>query len=295
MASSSRTPSARRRAVKPLLVLLIAVAAAVGLVVGVHALWTSAKSHFASDTCTVGSYDLDPDQAAVASTMVGTVSKLRLPDRAAVLALAAGLQESKLTNLAPGEGDRDSVGVLQQRPSQGWGRVAGATGAADTIAARTARLTDVGEATREFLAALVKVDNWQQLPLAEAVQTVQISADGSAYAQHEPEAAALSAALTGKVAAGITCDFDAPTKVASPSVVAAQVATQLGISTPAATGRTVRAPGARWQTASWFVANADRLGIDEVAYAGRTWTRVNAKWGSSSAPSSAVVATMHKA
>ena len=38
-----------------------------------------------------------------------------------MLVLAAGLQESKLSNLAPGEGDRDSVGVLQQRPSQGWG------------------------------------------------------------------------------------------------------------------------------------------------------------------------------
>jgi hypothetical protein len=291
MASSTRTPSSRRRAAKPLLVLVLVAAVVVGVGVGVHALWTSAKAHFASDTCTVGAYDLDPDQAAVASTMVGTVTRLRLPHRAAVLALAAGLQESKLTNLAPGDGDRDSVGVLQQRPSQGWGKITGAT---DTIAARTARLTDVGEATREFLVALVKVDNWQQLPLAEAIQAVQISADGSAYAQHEPEAVALTAALAGTVAAGITCDFDAPSKVASPSVVAAQASAQLGISTPSAVGRTVRVPGARWQTASWLVANADRLGIDEVAYAGRTWTRAKAKWLSSSAPSSVVVATMHK-
>src|SRR5436305_13320665 len=79
-------------------------------------LWQTAKDQLAADTCTIGAYDLDPDQAVVAATMVGAVTKYRieLPERASVLALAAGLQESKLRNLAPGEGDRDSVGVPQQ-------------------------------------------------------------------------------------------------------------------------------------------------------------------------------------
>ena len=131
--------ASRRRAVKVLVAVLLVAAAATGLGVGLHALWSSAKAHFASDTCTVGTYDLDPDQAAVAVDDGRHGDKLQLPQRAAVLVLAAGLQESKLTNLAPGDGDRDSVGVLQQRPSQGWGNVSGAT---DTIAARTARLTE---------------------------------------------------------------------------------------------------------------------------------------------------------
>ena len=54
----------------------------------------------------------------------------------------------------------------------------------------------------------------------------------------------------------------------------------------------IRVPGAGWQTAAWFVANADRLGIEQVAYASRTWTRGAGAWKRSSAPSTAVVATM---
>ncbi|TAM89847.1 MAG: hypothetical protein EPN43_06510, partial [Jatrophihabitans sp.] len=111
------------------------VVVAVGGFFGVRALWHTAKRALASDTCTFsdtsGRYDLVPSQASVAATMVAAVTRYGLAhpgsgvgDHAAVLVLAAGLQESKLTNLAPGAGDRDSVGVLQQRPSQGWGGAA---------------------------------------------------------------------------------------------------------------------------------------------------------------------------
>ena len=124
----------------------------------------------------MGDFVVDPDQAAVASTMVGVVLQRGLPERAAVLALAAGLQESKLNNLPAGFGDRDSVGVLQQRPSQGWGT--------------EEQLNDVHYATGAFLDALVKVTNWQTRPLTEAVQAVQISAVPEGYARHEPEAEA---------------------------------------------------------------------------------------------------------
>lgn len=264
---------------------IVAVAAiAVGGAFGLRALWQTAKDHLAADVCSIGAFDLDPDQAVVASTMVGAVTKYpkHLPERATVLVLAAGLQESKLRNLAPGEGDRDSVGVLQQRPSQGWG------------GGSAARLTDVGEATTEFLDALVKIPNWQELPLAEAVQDVQISADGTAYAQHELEAQTLADALQGIRPAGITCSFDEPTKVASAAVVAQQAGTQLGIDTPRAIGAdTIRVPGARWQTVAWFVANADRLGIEQVAYAGRQWTRADGWKKTTTASSAAVVATMY--
>lgn len=259
----------------------------IAVVVGLGAwalsmLWNTAKTQLAYG-CTVGGYALDTDQAAVASTMVGAVTKYRvpLPERASVLVLAAGLQESKLTNLAPGYGDRDSVGVLQQRPSQGWG------------GGKAERLTDVGEATKEFLDALVKVHHWRRLPLATAVQDVQISADGSAYARHEPEAQALADALQGVKPAAITCNFAAPTKVAPASVVASQVAYQLGIDTPHAVGRrTVRVPGAHWQTVAWFIANADRLGIERVAYHGKIWTRTDG-WKRGVASRHTVVATMY--
>jgi hypothetical protein len=269
----------RSRARRGLIAAAIVVVVAVGAALGVRALWNAAKEHFTSDGCTVGSYDVDTSQAAVASSMVGVVTRRALPERAAVLVLAAGLQESKLRNLAPGDGDRDSVGVLQQRPSQGWGT--------------QAQLTDVRFATGAFLDALVAVPGWQQLDLAVAVQDVQVSADGSAYAQHESEAKGLSDALMGKQPAGITCSFHKPTEVATAVTVAAQVVRDLPVNPSTPIGRSVAVPGAKWQTAAWFVANADRLGIDKVAYDARQWTRAHG-WKSGSASATAVVATMYQ-
>jgi hypothetical protein len=256
---------------------------AVLAVIGLNALWKAAKSHLASPDCSVASFDLDSDQASVAATMTGEVTKFvpALPERAVVLVLAAGLQESKLRNLPPGAGDRDSVGVLQQRPSQGWG------------GGDAAKLNDVGEATREFLVALVKVPGWRTQPLADVVQAVQISADGSLYAQHEPEATALADALQGHRAAGISCQFDPPTQVATPTRVAQLVSADLPINPPRTSATSVTVPGARWQTAAWFVAYADQLGIDQVAYDRQTWTRAHG-WKPSTAPATQVVATMYQ-
>jgi hypothetical protein len=260
-------------------VLVVAVAA--GAVVGIRALFAVAKHTLAYSYCDIGPYELDPSQASVAAQMVGEVTRYRpaLPDRAAVLAIAAALQESKLTNLSGG--DRDSVGVLQQRPSQGWGNPPG----------DAASLMNVTEATREFLNHLRKIDGWESMDLSEAVQAVQISADGSLYGQHEDEARALASALQGDVPAGITCTIEKPTKVATATEVAAAVKAQLPVNTPTTAGTTITVPGAHWQTAAWFVANADRYGLDSVSYGGKTWTRQH-QWRTSTAGSSAVVATL---
>jgi hypothetical protein len=225
--------------------------------------------------------------------MVGAVTRYRpaLPERAAVLVLAAGLQESKLRNLAPGDGDRDSVGVLQQRPSQDWGKVSGEP---DSISDREKRLQDVAFATTTFLDHLVKVPHWQTIPLAEAVQAVQISADGSAYAKHEQEAQALADALQGHVPAGIDCRFEKPTKVAPTATVVRQVSTDLPVNTPTTTASSVSVPGAGWQTTAWLVANADRLGIERVAFQGKAWTRSDGWRTDDAAGAGAVVATMYQ-
>jgi hypothetical protein len=269
---------------RPVLIAALVAVLVIAVAIGGYEAWQAAKSHFRSDSCSVTGYTVDTDQAAVASAMVGAVTKfpVKLPERASVLAIAAALQESKLTNIPPGQGDRDSVGVLQQRPSQGWGH------------GKAAPLTNVTEATTEFLEHLIDVPNWPTLPLAKAVQAVQISADGSLYSQHEPEAQALADALQGTKPAGISCSFDKPTQVAAPSVVATQARTQLGLTTPVAAGSTVRVPGAHWQTAAWFVANANRLGIDRVDYDGRSWTRAKG-WQTAAASSpTVVVATMYQ-
>jgi hypothetical protein len=264
-----------------LIAALVAVVVLVGCGLGLWALWRAAQSHSTAEECTVGDYALDPSQASVASTMVGVVLKRDLPERAAVLALAAALQESKLANLGPGEGDRDSVGVLQQRPSQGWGT--------------PTQLQDVHFATGAFLDAMVKVDGWQSLPLADAIQKVQISVDGSFYARHEGEAQALSDALTGHAPGSLTCTFPKPSQVATSAQVASLVLADLPVNRPAAGGDgvTVTVRGASWATTAWFVANADRLGIDSVAYSGREWTREHGWRENSAASARAVVATLH--
>ncbi|WP_238015016.1 M23 family metallopeptidase [Dactylosporangium sp. AC04546] len=101
-----------------------------------------------------------------------------------VVAVATAIQESELRNL-PG-GDRDSIGLFQQRPSQGWGT--------------PQQLADPTYQARKFYEALLAVEGWQQLPLAEAAQAVQRSAYPDAYARHTAVAIHLTtmiAASTG--------------------------------------------------------------------------------------------------
>jgi hypothetical protein len=260
--------------VAALVVVLVIGAAAFG----VRELWNSAQSHLAANECDVSTFSVDNGQAAVAATMVSVVVSRGLPERAAVLTLAAGLQESKLRNLAPGDGDRDSVGVLQQRPSQGWGT--------------NAQLNDLHYATGAFLDALLKVPNWQTEPLADAVQAVQISADGSAYAQHEPLAQALSDALTGVTPAGINCKFPKATGAQTAADVKAALVADLPVKTPAVSDKTVTVPAASWTTAAWFVAQASQLGIKSVSYDGQQWQPKKGWRTDKSAPATAVVATV---
>lgn len=269
-----------KRSVRTSITLVIVAVVVAAVAVAGDKIWRAFQT--SSPHCDIGAYQLDTDQASVASTMVGAVSKYRprLPERAAVLVLAAGLQESKLRNLAPGAGDRDSVGVLQQRPSQGWG------------GGDPNRLNDVTEATTEFLDALVKIPHWRKLKLAVAVQKVQISADGSLYAQHEDEAQNLADALGGHKPAGITCSFDAPTLVASTHKVGTLLRAQLPVHKIRYAHKAIRVPGQGWQTTAWFVANADRLGVDSVAYAGRKWSREHGWQPDRSSTRHAVVAVM---
>src|SRR5215472_15493068 len=63
---------------------------------------------------------LEPSQAGIAATIAGVAQREALPSRAVAVAYAAAWQESKLQNLT--YGDRDSVEIFQQQPSQGWGR-----------------------------------------------------------------------------------------------------------------------------------------------------------------------------
>ena len=263
------------RAVVALVVVLLAVA---GLAVGARTLWHAAQSAVRADGCDFGDYDLDLSQARIASTVVGVVLRRKLPERAAVLTLGAALQESKLRNLPPGAGDRDSVGILQQRPSQGWGTAA--------------QISNVQYATGKFLDAVVKVPNWQSDSLATVIQAVQFSADGTAYARHETQAQQIADALTGAKPMGVSCSFAKPNVVASPQAVATAVSTDLPVSPPRAAGKDITVPGAGWATAAWFVCNADRLGIDTVRFSGNSWSRAKSWRSDSGAGTDAETATL---
>jgi len=130
---------------------------------------------------------LDHEQAENASLIAAVAIRRGLPPRAVSIALATAYQESKIRNIE--HGDRDSVGLFQQRPSQGWGTVR--------------QILDPHYAINAFYDALVQVEGYETMPITEAAQEVQRSAFPDAYADHEQDARALASALTGETTGGV--------------------------------------------------------------------------------------------
>jgi hypothetical protein len=120
-------------------------------------------------------------QLANATAIYQVSAALDLPPYAAQIAIATALQESGLDNLD--HGDRDSLGLFQQRPSQGWGT--------------PAQIMDPVHASTKFYEALVKVPHWQTIPLWQAAQAVERSAFPYAYSKWSFVAEYLVAAVSG--------------------------------------------------------------------------------------------------
>lgn len=215
-------------------------------------------------------FTLSGEQADNAATIAAVGIRLGMPDHAVTVALAAALQESGLHNL-PG-GDRDSAGLFQQRPSQGWGT-------------RTEILDPIYAATA-FYQELRAQPAWAQLSVADAAQLVQRSAAPFAYAQWEPWARAAAAALTGEVPAALTCR-DLQTSSPGTDLVATATA-ELG--TAVLSGMHPEARG--WSISSWLVAHASRLGVDRVTFDGRTWTMASGVW-SQTGPADGILSLDH--
>ncbi len=125
--------------------------------------------------------ELDTEQAENATLIAALGVRRGLPARAVSIALATARQESKLRNLD--HGDRDSLGLFQQRPSQGWG-----------TERQVQRPT---YAINAFYDALEQVPGYEEMRITEAAQEVQRSAFPEAYALHEEDSRALASALTG--------------------------------------------------------------------------------------------------
>jgi hypothetical protein len=207
--------------------------------------------------------DLSTEQSENATLIAAIGVRRGLPARAVSIALATAYQESKIVNLAVG--DRDSLGLFQQRPSQGWGT--------------EEQIMDPWYSINAFYDALQRIDGYDSMRITEAAQKVQRSGFPEAYEDHAPDARALASALTGYSSGGqFTCVVQGGSQLGEATTIARDVGTAFGreLSTDGRQAR-LRVPSGQggtrlgWAVAQYAVAQADRLGIEEVAFDGRRW------------------------
>jgi hypothetical protein len=272
----------------------------VGAGIGAYAAFQAVQNKISPKECTVSptggdSATLGNDQAGNAATIAAVARARGLPQRAVVVALATARQESKLRNVT--YGDRDSLGLFQQRPSMGWGTAE--------------QVQDPVYAAGKFYSELVKVKNWQTLDIGVAAQKVQKSADpgGSSYQQWEPLATVLAQSLTGDPGVSLTCAPDGPTALVeapgadgltpraaavgqglTKAFGATTTTTNSGLPqyTHSADGLTVSTTPASDELARvyarWAVAQAQALSVDRVAFGDQVWTRDAGKWEKAGQP-----------
>lgn len=254
--------------------------------------------------------DLTLEQAENAALITAIAIQRGLPARAASIALATAYQESEILNIE--HGDRDSVGLFQQRPSQGWGTVE--------------EILDPVYSTNAFYDGLVEVEGYEAMEVTAAAQAVQRSAYPDAYADHEADGRALASALTGNHEAAFWCDTPGDADEASDRLDgsglvrrAATVREELeavfgplslggfqpgGVSSGHMDGsahyegravdvffRPINAANQKrgWAMAHYLVAQADRLSINTIIFDGRIWragSRSGSGWTDYDVPSS---------
>lgn len=253
-----RTP--RRRWVPGLVILgVVAVLVATGLA-GYRKVTEVAFSPTCQATAAGSPVSFSPEQTANAALISAISVRRQLPARAATIAVATAIQESKLRNLR--YGDRDSLGLFQQRPSQGWGT--------------ESQILDPAYATGRFYDALVKVKDYGSREITQVAQEVQRSGFPEAYADHEQEGRILASTLTGRSAAGLGCRLKPVEQAGDGAVVVADLQAQLGV-TASQQGTQVTLTGSNaeqaWAAGQWAVARAEAYGIDRVQVGGQAWQR----------------------
>lgn len=287
-------PTGARRLVGALVIVAVIVGLGYAGYLGLSSLLTGPKSESCVATAAGQTAEVAPDQAGNAAVIAAVGHTRGLSTRAVTIAIATAMQESKLRNIR--FGDRDSLGLFQQRPSQGWGTAE--------------QILDPVYSSGAFYDRLVKVTDFETRPLTEVAQAVQRSAFPQAYAKHEEEAVALAHALTGATPAALTCDLlpavaaDSPAATiaggSSAGAAGATTSTTLAARTKAlatalqahhgvkattsGTTVTVTASGAdAWAVASWAVANAKTYAITAVTTEQRRWYRDGAAWSTAPA------------
>lgn len=277
---------ARRRGLHRLVVLLLALALVAG---GIYAavFFVQRSETLVSERCTavVGerTAELAPDQAVNASLITAVAVQRGLPPRAASIALATAMQESKLRNI--GHGDQagpDSRGLFQQRPSQGWGT--------------EEQVMDPYYAVNAFYDALVRIPGYETMEITDAAQQVQRSAYPTAYAQHEDMGRFFASGLSGQTPEAVHCTLRSSESAGDATAVSAELDRAYGFLGSTVEGQTVvvEANGSQaWSVAHWAVANAKGLDVTHVEVAGRSWERTERNgWQESAAPEGQVRITV---
>jgi hypothetical protein len=219
-----------------------------------------------------GVVDLDATQMANAATISAVGVRAGMPEQAVIIALATAFQESKLENLDIG--DRDSVGLFQQRPSQGWGT--------------PEKIQDPRYAASKFYKALKKVKGYEKMRVTDAAQRVQHSAYPNAYEKWADESTVLAKALLGRATAAVACTVSGePARRGSAAATALVDGLKLdygkglkSVSPASATGLSVGVtdPAAGWRYAHWLVAHATENGLERVRFADLEWHAPSGEW-----------------
>ncbi|TRY18763.1 hypothetical protein FOJ82_06510 [Tessaracoccus rhinocerotis] len=213
---------------------------------------------------------LTAEQSRNAAVIVAASYKADLPAQAAVIALATAWQESGLRNLD--YGDRDSLGLFQQRPSYGWGT--------------EEQILDPWYSSGRFYEELVKFDDWENRGITEMAQAVQRSGHPDAYRKHEENAIALAGSLRGTRPASLSC-VDRTDTPGDPAAFADVVAQVPGV-TSTVDGTTVTLTSdddaALWAATQLALANTRLAGIESAVMPGHTWRQGNTTTWSQGSP-----------
>ena len=207
---------------------------------------------------------LTAEQATNASIIVAASYEAGLPEQAAVIALTTAWQESGLRNLD--HGDRDSLGLFQQRPSYGWGT--------------EEEIMDPWYSSLRFYEELVKFDDWEGQDITEMAQKVQRSGFPDAYRKHETKAIALTGSLRGTRPASLAC-IDRKDKHGDAEVFARVVDQVPGVAVSQERGAVMLAADEEedlWAATQLALANTRQGGIVEATLPDHTWKQGMQSW-----------------
>ena len=279
---TGRSRSVTRHLAVPLVMVLLVAGIAGGSFVALQRYGSPAHEGTCVATGLGTSHRYSTDRVASAALISATAVDRQLPPRAASIALATAYQESQLRNID--YGDRDSLGLFQQRPSQGWGS--------------EEEIMDPIYSTNAFYDVLETIPDYASGDINDVAQRVQRSGHPEAYRDHETEGRLYASALTGQSGANLVCTLGDVGSTVSPEQVRAELlrqfpraaesgrfstalasASRTDQQLPAGAGATalVIDPGGDetlgWSLANWAVARAAEDGVVQVSYRGRVWDR----------------------